>query len=36
MTDSIKAALKALFDEIVAFVKAIFDKEVAGEFDFIA
>lgn len=28
MTEAIQAALKALFDEIIAFVKAIFEKEV--------
>lgn len=33
MTDSIKAALKALFDEIIAFVKAIFEKEVGTEIE---
>ena len=35
MTESIKAALKELFDVIVNFVKGIFEKETDGEFDFI-
>lgn len=33
MTESIKAALKSLFDEIIAFVKAIFAKEVGTDIE---
>lgn len=33
MTDSIKAALQSLFEEIIAFVKAIFAKEVGNDIE---
>ena len=33
MTDSIKAALESLFNEIINFVKALFKKEVGTEIE---
>ena len=33
MTDSIKAALQSLFEEIIAFVKALFEKEVGTDIE---
>ena len=33
MTDSIKAALTELFNEIIAFVKALFEKEVGSDIE---
>ena len=33
MTESIKAALESLFNEIINFVKALFNKEVGTEIE---